>query len=338
MSEKELLCVALVTENGERYDAEIYQDGTFLAKDGSFQRLSELEFEHAKVLTRRAEREKKLVQVANDIMPYRKGDMPPDEYAENLAPYTEEDFLLPEERKLPEDMVTPDNESGKIVSPKADDQKDAKTPVPESADEPHGVDTENISEGNKLSEKEQKSIDAQKKELAKKAKKERKKKERAATKAEKASTSSNADVAQSGAKEIYVDEDAAKKMMESPKPKKIPIIPIIIIAVLLCAAGFYFGYASGGLKLDMLPWFGNGVDVVQPYEPTPGPLETASPEPTVEPTPAPPKTEINLIIDATDGAQVSGSTDVGTNESEAAVDATPTPEEQDNSISNAPEE
>lgn len=58
MSEKELLCVALVTENGERYNAEIYQDGTYLARDGSYLRLTELEFEHAKVLTRRAERER----------------------------------------------------------------------------------------------------------------------------------------------------------------------------------------------------------------------------------------------------------------------------------------
>ena len=55
MGEKELLCVALVTENGERYNAEIYQDGTYLARDGSYLRLTELEFEHAKVLTRRAE-------------------------------------------------------------------------------------------------------------------------------------------------------------------------------------------------------------------------------------------------------------------------------------------
>lgn len=44
--------------------------------------------------------------------------------------------------------------------------------------------------------------------------------------------------------------------------------------------------------------------------------ESTSSEETVEPTPTPvpPKTEINLTINAMEGAEVSGSTDVGVNE------------------------
>ena len=162
MSEKELLCVALVTENGERYNAEIYQDGTYLARDGSYLRLTELEFEHAKVLTRRAEREKRLVQVAKEIVPYRKGDMPPEEYIEDIAPYSEEDYLLPEERTLPEDMVEPDKEPDALAQVKDVEVKVSFTDAAPT-DTPKGNDLKNDEGELKLSAKEQKRIDAQKK-------------------------------------------------------------------------------------------------------------------------------------------------------------------------------
>lgn len=335
MSEKELLCVALVTENGERYNAEIYQDGTYLAKDGSYLRLTELEFEHAKVLTRRAEREKRLVQAAKEIVPYRKGDIPPEEYVEDITPYSEEDFLLPEERTLPEDMVEPDKTPDTLA------QKDAVEVNTSSTDTvPTDMVKDNSSEiddgERKLSAKEQKHIDAQKKKLAKQAKKRRIREEKAAEKAKKveqkeSATEVDEDNKQSDVKEIYVDEDAAKQMMEAPRKKKIPVGLIIIVAILLGIAGFYFGYVSGGFKLEMLPGIISGQTSEPPAEPTPSPLETSTPEPTPQATQAPPKTEINLIIDATDGAQVSGSTDVGTNEDENATAATAIPEAQSDS-------
>lgn len=335
MSEKELLCVALVTENGERYNAEIYQDGTYLARDGSYLRLTELEFEHAKVLTRRAEREKRLVQVAKEIVPYRKGDMPPEEYIEDIAPYSEEDYLLPEERTLPEDMVEPDKEPDALAQVKDVEVKVSFTDAAPT-DMPKGNGLKNDEGEQKLSAKEQKRIDAQKKKLAKQAKKRRVREEKAAEKAKKVEQKESAadtdeDNKQSDAKEIYVDEDAAKQMMEAPRKKKIPVVPIIIIAILLGIAGFYFGYASGGFNLEMLPGIIAGQTNEPPAEPTPGPVATATHDPTPEATQAPPKTEINLIIDATDGAKVSGSTDVGTNEGENATAATAIPEAQSDS-------
>lgn len=133
-----------------------------------------------------------------------------------------------------------------------------------------------------------------------------------------------------------MDEDAARQMMEAPKKKKIPVIPIIIVAILLGIAGFYFGYVSGGFNLEMLPGIISGQTNEPPAEPTPGPVATATPDPTPEATQAPPKTEINLIIDATDGAQVSGSTDVGTNEDDNAVSTTAMPETQ-NDVTNTGE-
>lgn len=341
MSEKELLCVALVTENGERYNAEIYQDGTYLARDGLYLRLTELEFEHAKVLTRRAEREKRLVQVAKEIVPYRKGDMPPEEYIEDIAPYSEEDYLLPEERTLPEDMVEPDKEPDALAQVKDVEVKVSFTDAAPT-DTPKGNDLKNDEGEQKLSAKEQKRIDAQKKKLAKQAKKRRVREEKAAEKAEKVEQKESAadtdeDNKQSDAKEeIYVDEDAAKQMMEAPRKKKIPVVPIIIIAILLGIAGFYFGYVSGGFNLEMLPGIISGQTNEPPAEPTPGPVATATPDPTPEATQAPPKTEINLIIDATDGAQVSGSTDVGTNEDDNAVSTTAMPETQ-NDVTNTGE-
>lgn len=340
MSEKELLCVALVTENGERYNAEIYQDGTYLARDGSYLRLTELEFEHAKVLTRRAEREKRLVQDAKEIVPYRKGDMPPEEYIEDIAPYSEEDYLLPEERTLPEDMVEPDKEPDALAQVKDVEVKVSFTDAAPT-DTPKGNDLKNDEEEQKLSAKEQKRIDAQKKKLAKQAKRQREKDEKAAVKAEKnrqkeLQAEINKNNKQLDTEEIYVDEDAARQMMEAPKKKKIPVIPIIIVAILLGIAGFYFGYVSGGFNLEMLPGIISGQTNEPPAEPTPGPVTTAAPDPTPEATQAPPKTEINLIIDATDGAQVSGSTDVGTNEDDNAVSTTAMPETQ-NDVTNTGE-
>ena len=98
MKTKELLCVALISENGKRYDAEIYSDGTFKREDGEFCRLTPHEFETIQVLARRSSREKMLTVVANDVVPYREGDKEPEAYIENLLPYTEADFLLPEEK------------------------------------------------------------------------------------------------------------------------------------------------------------------------------------------------------------------------------------------------
>ena len=86
----------------------------------------------------------------------------------------------------------------------------------------------------------------------------------------------------------------------------------------------------------MLPGIISGQTNEPPAEPTPGPVATATPDPTPEATQAPPKTEINLIIDATDGAQVSGSTDVGTNEDDNAVSTTAMPETQ-NDVTNTGE-
>ena len=119
-----------------------------------------------------------------------------------------------------------------------------------------GNDLKNDEGEQKLSAKEQKRIDAQKKKLARQAKRQREKDEKAAVKAEKnrqkeLQAEINKNNKQLDTEEIYVDEDAARQMMEASKKKKIPVIPIIIVAILLGIAGFYFGYVSGGFNLTL---------------------------------------------------------------------------------------
>lgn len=296
MKPKELLCIALIAENGKRYDAEVYTDGTFKNQEGEYEKLTPLQFENIKVLQRRADREKMLIVAANDVVPYREGDKEPEPYTENIAPLTEEDFLLPEERQLPADMVVadkiaPDLPAIPLKKEKSDSHKeaDAKKATP---DEPK------INKKNEAAEK----------------------------------TETGAE------KETEPDsKEAAEKVPSKPKKKKrVPIVLVIILLLmLLCGAGFGIGYMNGYFDLNMLPGIvmdgleqvtGKNETVANQPAVTPAPTPTQEQEPAPTPTPLPPKTEINLTINAMDGAEVSGSTDVGVNE-ENQTDAEQNPSE-----------
>lgn len=294
MKPKELLCIALIAENGKRYDAEVYTDGTFKNQEGEYEKLTPLQFENLKVLQRRADREKMLIVAANDVVPYREGDKEPEPYTENIAPLTEEDFLLPEERQLPVDMVTADKDLPKLPQiptkkkeeqpPVSDEDKTKETKEPEKTDKNKGIDEKGGSE--KVTEPEQESKPESK-------------------------------------------ENTEKAASKPKKKKRFPIVLVIILVLLLlCGAGFGIGYMNGYFDLNMLPGVvmeeleevtGNGDShASQPAE-TPAPTPVQEQEPTPTPTPLPPKTEINLTINAMDGAEVSGSTDVGVNEDDQAA-------------------
>lgn len=299
MKTKELLCIALIADNGDRYDAEIYKDGTFKNKKGEIQKLSPLQFENVKVLHRRSEREKMLIVAANDVVPYRDGDKEPEKYVENLAPLTEEDFLLPEERRLPLDMVTADAvaPAEQFEAGKAEAAKDE----PAASIEP----IEDASESEVAKDKKRK-------------KKDKKEKEREKT--------------QQGAADNDEPQPEDEPSAEPKKKKKAPVLLVILLLLLLCGAGFGIGYMNGYFDLNMLP----GIVSEEPGGvSSETPAATATPEPVATPTPVPPKTEINLTINAMDGAEVSGSTDVGVNEdTEGEPEATPagteTPESNEN--------
>lgn len=272
MKPKELLCVALIAENGKRYDTDVYTDGTFLNQEGEYQKLTPLQFETLKVLMRRADREKMLILAANDVIPYREGDKEPEPYTESIEPFTEDDFLLPEERELPADMVTADRKLPEIPGlPKIAEKKPDTVLAPES--------------GNPEA------------------------------------TQNKAGESEDGQTEIK-PEEVQKPAAKPKKKKRLPVVLIIVVLLLLlCAAGFGIGYMNGYFDMNMLP----GVVMEElgeitgnKSEPAPQPAVTPVPTPeqlpTPTPTPVPPKTEINLTINAMDGAEVSGSTDVGVNE------------------------
>lgn len=269
MKPKELLCVALIAENGKRYDTDVYTDGTFLNQEGEYQKLTPLQFETLKVLMRRADREKMLILAANDVIPYREGDKEPEPYTESIEPFTEEDFLLPEERELPADMVTADRKLPEIPGLSKDADK-----KPETALEPESGTSE--------------------------------------------TTQNTASENEDGQAETQPEETVAKPK----KKKRLPVFLIIIVLLLLlCGTGFGIGYMNGYFDMNMLP--GVVMEELEEItgnknEPAPQPAVTPVPTPeqlpTPTPTPVPPKTEINLTINAMDGAEVSGSTDVGVNE------------------------
>lgn len=275
MKTKELLCVALISENGKRYDAEIYSDGTFKREDGEFCRLTPHEFETIQVLARRSSREKMLTVVANDVVPYREGDKEPEAYIENLLPYTEADFLLPEEK--------------------------TKSSVPAAADESEG-DPEMIDEMLQQQMEEPDEADI---------------KERPASNPDATADTDTREVEtpneenSTASAEEPAPESKAKSKKKAKKEKragsKAPVIlAIILVLLLLCGAGFGLGYINGYINVGPL----------QSTSEVSSAPESTSSEETVEPTPTPvpPKTEINLTINAMEGAEVSGSTDVGVNE------------------------
>lgn len=272
MKTKELLCVALVSENGERYDAEIYTDGTFKKADGEIYRLTPHEFEIVQVLARRANREKMLTVVANDVVPYREGDKEPDEYVENLLPYTETDFLLPGERVRVAASVADQSEGDpEVIDEMLQQQMDETDEGGAKKKSASGSDA--VNNGNE-------------------------------GEAETANDVSSHPIEET-APQINSKKKKAKKEKRSGS-KAAVILVVMFVLLLLCGAGFGMGYIKGYINVGPL----HGVS-------EPGStITSSSSEATVQPTPSPvpPKTEINLTINAVDGAEVSGSTDVGVNE------------------------
>lgn len=283
MKPKELLCIALIAENGNRYDAEVYTDGTFKNQKGEIQKLTPLQFENIKVLQRRSDREKMLIVSANEVVPYREGDEEPTPYKENIAPLTEEDFLLPEERPLPMDMVVPDEGPSEMPT----------NPTPNAVPD-DGAASAKEQETTKPKPKDKKSDSKEK--------------------------------AEANSKNEEADETAKQEPKPPKRKKRLPVILVIILLLLLlCGAGFGIGYMNGYFDLNMLPGVvTEELEQITEQNDKATSEQTATPAPeqqeavpTPTPTPVPPKTEINLTINAMDGAEVSGSTDVGVNENDA---------------------
>lgn len=287
MNAKELLCIALMAENGQRFHAEVYTDGTVRKEDGEVFKLPSLQLENVKVLTRRANREKMLAVAANDVLPFRDGDAAPKPYMENIAPLTENDFLLPEERKLSIDTIlgeiTVDAECRKPKMENvaiADMQRAAerlehpKEELPKSEPENQTATVAQDEKKNLYDENKPKS-----------------------------------DSQEMAPVEDVSENDIKKQATASANPKRLLILAIIALGLLLCCVGFGFGYVTGYMDLP-----GSIASTVQNWRPSEdgGAESMATPEPTVAPTP--PKTEINLTINAMDGAEVTGSTNVGANE------------------------
>ena len=269
MKAKELLCIALISDGEKRYDAEIYSDGTFKNEDGEFYRLSPEEFKVAQVLARRANRERMLTVVANEVVPYRDGDAEPEPYTENLLPYTEEDFMLPAESDAANAtsasyQVTDDADAiDEMLQQQMEDQMEEGEPAP-------------------LSQTDSGATDKTDKET----------------------------------EQVEKETETTVQEAEAPKPKRkghkvAIIIGVLLALIVLCGVGFGLGYINGYFNLGPLQ---SSTSVVSSSVDDQLGSDSTTSEPASAPAQLPPKTEINLTINAMEGAEVSGSTDVGVNE------------------------
>lgn len=322
MSEKNLLCVALVLESGQRREAKIFEDGTYRIGNGPYMKMEAQEFEMARILERRSQRTHWLMANAYEIEDVKVGSEPPADYVEDLGPFTEADFLIPDTPIVPKEAVAPEEEKNEAPEKrkkflffggkkkgKPTYEPAAAEKVPDTADEsptakwvteepsvpiaensiPADASTtaaEPVTGAETPADTEQTSADAAKPDEQPEHKTHgKKKKGRGRDKKQAEAPKESGDTAQT--------EEPPAPTKEPQKKKPVWFVWVLIACVLLAVLGWF-----GGNALREHMW-------VDP----PAPVST--PEPTPEPTPAPPaRPQIYLTIDATEGAEVSGSADV----------------------------
>lgn len=320
MSEKNLLCVALVLESGQRREAKIFEDGTYRIGNGPYMKMEAQEFEMARILERRSQRTHWLMANAYEIEDVKVGSEPPVDYVEDLGPFTEADFLIPDTPIVPKEAVAPEEEKneapgkrkkflffGGKKKAKAAPEPAAAEKVPDTADESPTAkwvteepsaptkeggapaDTpaaEPVTEAEVTADTEATPSDAAKPD-EKPEQKSHGKKKKGRGKGEKQAEAPKED------KDTAQAEEPPPPAKEPQKKKPVWFVWVLIACVLLAVLG----------------WFGgNAVREHMGMEP---PAPFSAPEPTPEPTPAPPaRPQIYITIDATEGAEVSGSADV----------------------------
>lgn len=309
MNKKNLLCVALVLEGGQRREAQIFEDGTYRIENGPYKKMPAAEFEMARILERRSQRTHWLMASAYEIEDIKASSEPPADYVEDLGSFTEADFLIPDGPiKVPnaEGAAADEPEQKKfrlfgkkkkVKKEKAEDKKPAdiadeaetakwetETPPPPVESAPADAEDEKPAPPEETAKKIEDTAAAPEPEAeptkrGSKKKKDKKKKKGADKQAE-------GDAAQ---------KDAEPPAEEAPQKKRTWLVWVVIVCILLAVIG----------------WFGGNAVREQMGIGNPTPIST--PEPTPEPTatPAPPaRPQIYLTIDATEGAEVSGSADV----------------------------